>query len=124
MAKVFADTNCFIALAHRAPEIESYYFDRHESYISVLSTHIYFYVDKKKVPSPADTAFIESFNLVTLDANITRKALIGPTDDLEDNIQLHCATAAETDFFVTFDKKLLKMRFFGKMQIVAPQNLP
>ena len=46
-------------------------------------------------------------------------ALEGPVDDLEDNIQLHSASEAECDVFLTNDKKLLKMKFFGKMRIVS-----
>ena len=46
-------------------------------------------------------------------------SLDGPTKDLEDNIQLHSAAKTEADFFLTNDKKLLKMKFFGKMRIVT-----
>lgn len=41
------------------------------------------------------------------------------SNDLEDNIQLNSAIKADCNFFLTFDKKLLKMKFFGKMKIVS-----
>lgn len=47
----------------------------------------------------------------------------GPTKDLEDNIQLHSAAEAESDIFLTADKKLVDMKFFGKTQIISPENL-
>lgn len=123
MAKVFVDTNCFIKLANKGPQIESEQLDKHEGFVSVLSCHILFYVNKIKNPNAAMNSFIEDFNLVSFDKKILQIALLGPTDDLEDNIQLHSATNADADFFVTLDKKLLDMKFFGKAQIISPEDL-
>jgi len=117
MAKVFLDTNCFIGLVNRASEIDPEYLDNHESYISVLSCHILFYVNKIKVPNKDINSFIEDFNLIPVTENILEKALLGPTHDFEDNVQLHSAAEGECDVFLTGDKKLLSMKFFGKVRI-------
>lgn len=63
-------------------------------------------------------SFISDFNIIDLDKDILDKALESPTKDLEDNIQLHSAAEAECDYFLTEDKGLLKMKFFGKTKIV------
>jgi len=43
--------------------------------------------------------------------------MTGPTDDFEDNVQLHSAVMGDCDYFLTMDKKLIKMKYFGKMRI-------
>lgn len=123
MAKVFVDTNCFIGLANRIPEIDSETLDTHQGFISTLSCHILFYVNKIKVPHAGLNSFIENFNLINFDNKILTKSLVGPTQDLEDNIQLHSAAEKECEIFLTLDKKLLEMKFFGKTQIISPENL-
>lgn len=117
MAKVFLDTNYFIGLVNRAPEVDTEILDAHKGFISSLSCHILFYVNKIKVPDEKMNSFISDFNLINLGQDILDKALEGPTDDLEDNIQLHSATEAEADFFLTSDRKLLKLKFFGKVEV-------
>ena len=119
MANIFVDTNYFVGLANRTPETEIANLDKHQAYISVLSCHILFYVNKVKVPDEKLNSYINDFNLTELTKNILDKALEGPTDDLEDNIQLHSAAEAECDYFLTNDEKLLKMKFFGKTKIVS-----
>ena len=117
MAKVFLDTNYFIGLANRAPEVETEILDEQKGFISVLSCHILFYVNKITVPDVKMNSFISDFNLINLSQDILDKALVGPTKDLEDNIQLLSAAKADCDFFLTNDSKLLKMKFFGKTEI-------
>lgn len=57
---------------------------------------------------------------VFLDTNIYIDAVHrDPTSDLEDNIQLHSAAEADCDYFLTSDKKLLAMIYFGKTKIVS-----
>lgn len=118
MAKVFLDANYFIGLANRAPEVDTEILDKHEAFITTLSCHILFYINKISVPDSKMNAYIKDFNLVDLDQDILNKALVNPTKDLEDNIQLHSAAEAECDILLTSDSKLLKMKFFGKVQIV------
>lgn len=117
MDKVFVDANYFIGLVNRTPETEVETLDKYECYISTLSCHILFYVNKVKVPEEKLNSYINDFNLIELSENILNKSIQGPTKDLEDNIQLHSAAEAECDYFLTNDEKLLKMKFFGKTKI-------
>ena len=123
MAKVFLDANFFIGFVNRAPEIDTEILDKHEGYIATLSCHILFYINKIDVPDSETNSFIYDFNLIDLDRTILDKALIGPTKDFEDNIQLHSAAEEECDFFLTYDEKLLKMKFFGKVRIQSTISL-
>ena len=116
MARIFLDTNFYIDLTKRAKEKwES--INENLLFISPLSTHILFYARKLKVPDQEINEIQDSFGLVPFTKEILDKALGGPTSDLEDNIQLHSAAEAECDYFLTSDKKLLKMKFFGKTKI-------
>lgn len=117
MGRVFLDTNYFIGLANRAPEVETEILDEQKGFISTLSCHILFYVNKIDVPDVKMNSFISDFNLINLNQDILDKALIGPTKDLEDNIQLHSAVKASCDVFLTYDAKLLKLGIFGKTEI-------
>ncbi len=118
MAKVFVDANCFIGLVNRAPEVDAQDLDEHKGFVSILSCHILFYVNKISVPDAKMNSFISDFNLIALTQDILDKALEGPTTDLEDNVQLHSAAEAECDLFLTEDRKLLDLKFFGKTQII------
>ena len=116
MGRVFLDTNFYIDITKRARE-------KWESlrgnllFISPLSAHILFYTRKLKVPDQEVNKLQEQFGIVPLTKYILNKALEGPTIDLEDNIQLHSAAEAECDLFLTEDKKLLDLKFFGKTRI-------
>ena len=123
MGRVFLDTNIFIDAIHRAPEkqiLET--LEGNIIYVSPLSFHIYCYTFKIKIPNKKVELQKEKFHLVVFSENILDKALGGPTTDLEDNIQLHSAAEADCDFFLTNDAKLLNMKFFGKVQILAGLN--
>lgn len=122
MARVFLDTNYFIGLANRTPETDTEILNNHQGFISVLSCHVLFYVNKIKVPNTETESFIDGFNLTSFTLDTLKRALQGPTDDLEDNIQLHSAAESDCAYFLSFDKKLLKLGFFGKTQLV--QSLP
>ena len=117
MDKVFVDANYFIGLVNRTPETEVEILDKYECFVSALSCHILFYVNKTKVPDNKLNSYIDDFNLIELTRDILHNALQGPTSDLEDNIQLHSAAESESDYFLTNDEKLLKMKFFGKTKI-------
>lgn len=102
MAKVFLDTNWYFDLAKRNKE-----------------------KSKLNVPDEETNRANKQFSLVPLSKEILDKALDGPTRDLEDNIQLHSAAEADCNLFLTNDKNLLKMRFFGKTEILStPKKLP
>ncbi len=118
MAKIFLDTNYLIDALHRKPEeqilelLEDYIV-----YISNLSIHIYCYAFKIRIPNTYISEQIERFQMVDFSEEILKRALKGPTFDLEDNIQLHSAVEADCDIFLTEDKRLLRMKFFGKIKI-------
>lgn len=123
MAKVFLDTNWYFDLAKRNKEKSKLIKDG-LIFISAVSTHILFYSFKLKVPDEETNRTTKQFSVITLSREILDKALSGPTTDLEDNIQLHSAADADCDLFLTNDKNLLKMRFFGKTEILSiPKRL-
>lgn len=117
MARVFLDTNIYIDITKRAKEKWDS-LERNLLFISPLSTHILFYARKLKVPDQEINELQEQFGVVPFTKQILNKALNGPTIDLEDNIQLHSAAEADCDFFLTNDKQLLAIKFFGKTKIV------
>lgn len=119
MVRVFLDTNYFIDLVNQRNDVKLSNLGTNAPFISPLSAHITMYVNKRKVPCPELAKILEMFSFVPFDTAITNKALIGPTSDIEDNVQLHSASTAVCDYFLTRDKKLLAMKFFGKTRIVS-----
>jgi predicted nucleic acid-binding protein len=117
MKKIFLDANFFIDLIERRSEIDIYQFKNQALFISPLTVHIYFYVYKIKIADQKFLSFLDFFNIVDLNEEILRNALEGPTNDLEDNIQLHSASFSDCDLFLSSDKKLLKLKFFGRVKI-------
>lgn len=117
MAKIFIDANVFIDLVEKRSQLNIDDLDNHDLFISALSVHILIYITKKKVPYPFLSEIIKRFLIVDFNSDIVNKALQNPTADLEDNIQLHSATEADCDIFLTSDAKLLKLKFFGKTEI-------
>lgn len=118
MVRVYLDTNVYIDVTYRNPEIITQLID-HAIYYSPLSTHILFYAFKMKIPQPTIEVVESKFKIVDLTADILQNALRGPTEDLEDNIQLHSAAEAFCEYFLTNDTKLLDMKFFGKTKILS-----
>lgn len=118
MARVFLDTNLYIDVIKRAKE-KWEHLRANLLFISPLSIHILFYTSKLKVPDQEVDDLHEQFGIVPLSKNILSLALLGPTADLEDNIQLHSAAEADCDYFLTSDKNLLAMKFFGKVKILG-----
>jgi hypothetical protein len=117
MKKIFFDANFFIDLIEGGSEIDIYQFKNQALFISPLTVHIYFYVYKIKIADQKFLSFLDFFNIVDLNEEILRNALEGPTNDLEDNIQLHSASFSDCDLFLSSDKKLSKLKFFGKIKI-------
>lgn len=119
MARVFLDTNYFIDSVHRKPEekiLDS--LENNVVYISPLSVHIYCYAFKIRIPNKKVIEQKEKFQIVEFSEDILNLALQGPTDDFEDNVQLHSAVASDCDVFLTGDRALLNMKFFGKTKII------
>lgn len=117
MAKIYLDANIVFDLIVRKPVIGKSLID-HQLFCSPLSIHILFYGTNLKVPTPKVNRVIKKFHLVNLTKKIIDKALTNPTPDLEDNIQLHSAVEADCDYFLTNDKKLLRLGYFGKTRIL------
>lgn len=117
MAKVYLDTNFLLDITER-DKTKREQLNGHRVFTSPLSYHILFYTYKYKVPKKEITKYVEAFYIVNLTEKILNRSLEGPTADLEDNIQLCSAAEAECNYFLTNDKRLLKMKFFGKTKIV------
>ena len=118
MARLFLDANYFFDLVEKRREIDKKQFVGHHLYISHLSLAILAYLYKHKMPSKKFSETFNTFTKVPLVDSIGKKALDGPTRDYEDNIQLHSAAEAECDYFITNEKSLWKIKFFGKVNIV------
>lgn len=117
MASIFLDTNLLIDLYERDPsQVKA--LTLHQLHISPLSCHILCYTEKIGVPDPKLNTLLAKIGIVTLTPTILAHSLVGPTDDLEDNLQLHSAIQAECKYFLTRDRLLLKMAYFGKTKIV------
>ena len=118
MANIFLDTNLLFDIVIRNKKKATILKD-HNLYISPLSYHIYCYSEDVKIPDKNLSATIGSFTFVSLTQKILEDAMSGPTSDLEDNIQLFSAYKCGADIFLTNDKKLIKMKLFGKTKIVS-----
>jgi len=120
MAKVFFDTNYFIYLHTKKIQIPITFeeMEKHDNFVSTLTYHIMAYIQKVKIPDVELARSLDKFYVVNYGEKILQQSLTGPTKDLEDNIQLHSAAEAECDFFLTNDKDLLKMKFFGKTRVL------
>lgn len=66
------------------------------------------------------TDFVQILNFTQ---DLALKALEGPTKDFEDNVQLHSARDAGCKIFYTRDSGLLKLGYFGAVQIKDPTLL-
>ena|SRR3990167_11023489 len=118
MAKLFLDTNWFFDITVRDKE-KAKILIGHQIYISPISYHILYYTEKIKVPNKNLNGTLTDLEIVSLNREILASSLKGPTKDLEDNIQLHSAAKDNCDHFLTNDKNLLKMKYFGKTEIVS-----
>ena len=116
MAKIFLDANSFIDYIESRKDVNLNDLANNFIFISPLSIHIASYLYKYKMPEKR-LENISIFALIPFDPMISKQALLGPTKDFEDNVQLHSATEAKCDIFLTSDKDLLKMKFFGNMLI-------
>lgn len=118
MANVFLDANYLLDAIHRKttslPPTS-----QHTLYISPLSTHILCYSYKIRVPDTWLNNSLNELKIVDFTQTILTKALSGPTSDLEDNIQLHSAASTECEVFLTSDKKLASIAYFGRTKITT-----
>ena len=122
MEKVFLDANILIDLVEKRKDLQPEDVASYDVFITPLSAHILMYVTHQKVPYPTFSEIIKPFSIVMFDEIILKQSLAGPTDDFEDNVQLHSAAEADCDLFLTNDAKLLDMKFFGKTRLVGAIN--
>ena len=99
MAKIYFDTNVLIDFVGE----RKYGFEKmakgSEVFVSTLSMHIIAYVLKAKIPDNRLRILAEAMEMVDFSGVIMDKSLEGPTDDFEDNIQLHSAVSGDCDYF-------------------------
>lgn len=119
MAKIFLDANYFIDLVEKRKSLDRKQFLQHELYLSPVSIQIYAYIYKIKIPSQKLEEVLDKINITSLEESEIKNSLSGPTYDFEDNLQLHSAAESECDLFLTSDKALLSLRFFGKTRITT-----
>ena len=121
---IFLDANIFLDLLGRKNINIKSFIELYgsELYISSLSVHILFYSFKLKIPNEDLSNILHTFNIIETDEEIIRKAMTGPTPDLEDNILLHSAVKKKCEIFLTHDNNLLKLGYFGEMRITIPEQ--
>jgi predicted nucleic acid-binding protein len=119
MANLYFDANFLVDLAEGKLGVGLEELRYHTLHTSPLSFHILAYAYKYKIPYRKLNKLSDKFLIVSLTKHILAAATSGPTDDLEDNIQLHSAVESECDVFLTNDKKLLKLGYFGKTKIAS-----
>lgn len=124
MDKIFLDANCLIdyAMLRDGGKLIKL-LDGSQKCICVLSLHILAYVGKYKLPDDNFSRLPEFLDILMISEEVMQFSMEGPTSDYEDNLQLHCAIGHDCDVFLTNDKKLLKLAFFGKMKIMSPDEL-
>jgi len=114
MANTFLDVNKLVDIIDGGGEAG---LKRYELVVSSISWHIVSYLKKWKIPSKELKKLFGVLVSIEMSNEIVKKAMIGPTDDFEDNVQLYSAIEGECEYFLTLDKKLLKLKHFGKMKI-------
>lgn len=119
MAKIFLDTNYFIDFAERNKIDLLEKLEGNKVYISIFSILVLAYVYKYKIPSDKIKVLTEKISLIPLNKTVLELAFDGPTNDLEDNIQLLSAAKSDCDIFLTNDKRILKMKLFGNTKILS-----
>lgn len=117
MANIFLDVNVLIDFICNGGDERLESLRDYQLSTSTLSWHIVCYLMKWKIPNDKLSKIFNVLMSVEMSNSIVKRSMHGPTDDFEDNVQLHSASEAECDYFLTLDKKLLKMKYFGKMKI-------
>lgn len=115
--RIFLDANTFLDVVEMRDEKLAGLLANQNLFIAEYSLQVLTYIYKYKVPNENLNLITSRFNLAFSDSEIVNRALLGPTDDYEDNIQLHLAVSSDCDLFLTKDKTLLKMGYFGRMKV-------
>lgn len=117
MARLFLDTNILIDITEERKNIKLDDFEDHKLFVSPLSIHILTYMYKYKMPDNKLLDLPKQITIISCTKTIAIQSLSGPTKDFEDNVQLHSAAIAQCNIFLTEDKKLLDLKFFGLTKI-------
>ena len=117
MAKVFLDANIFIDITEGRDKALAKVLEGNEVCVSTLSIGIWTYVYKRNVPDDKFAELFDTYNFVDCTVAIAKGSSFGPTEDFEDNVQLNSALDAGCGVFITKDKSLLKLGYFGKVRI-------
>ena len=124
MAQILIDANCLIDVFGHRDENLATLLDPHQLSISALSRHIFAYIEKLHMPTSLLPQISTLVHVVNLTSIIINHSTQEPTPDFEDNIQLHSAVAIGSQYFLTRDKHLLKMKEWQKVKIISPKQLP
>jgi hypothetical protein len=100
MANIFLDANYFIGILTKRENISLEELSGHQLFISPISIHIYYYINKIKVPDEQTELLLEDYSVTDLNSDVMMQSQTGPTVDLEDNIQLHSAVLTDCDYFL------------------------
>lgn len=117
MAKVFLDANVYIDFMESRDKLLAKALDGGDLFVSTISIGIWTYIYKRFVSNNSLLEMFNTFNFVDYTSSIAKRSVLGPTSDFEDNVQLHSASEANCDIFITKDLKLLKLGYFGKVHI-------
>lgn len=121
MARIFLDANIIFDLIHNRRSSRAYPLMKgYKPYISPLSIHILNYVYDQTMPQKNLARHLDDYILVPFSSDICHRALLGPTGDYEDNVQLHSALTAKCSKFYTRDKKLLWLGHYQDIIISSP----
>lgn len=117
MANIFLDVNILVDIVHRGATYDMG--EKHHYHISALTIHILMYLSKNRKQELIES-FAKKLHIVDFTEDIVLKAFAGPTNDYEDNTQLHSAIKGKCDMFFTRDKELLKLGYFGMVKTQDP----
>lgn len=123
MAKIFLDANVFIDLMKRDKSLRQEIFQAGPLYLSPISIIFYCYSYHLVMPDPTIAKIPDFFQIVPFDSDIIARAASEKHLDFEDNVQLHSAAITDCDYFLTQDQQILNLKYFGKVQILRPQEL-
>lgn len=119
MEKIFLDANIFIDIMEKRDNslAAALAVAEAKTSVSVLSIEVWAYIYKRVVPDKNYMDLFDTYNFVDYTVDIAKRSSLGPTSDFEDNVQLHSALDSGCSVFITKDKKLLKLGYFGNVRI-------
>jgi len=130
--KIFLDTNVLLDLAlnrndnHDAADnvVQSCVLKKNEGYITSHSICDFFYILRKDFSTELRmnwvTFLVNTFTILTEDKEAFQKSLKAECfDDLEDQLQIECASAAEVDYIITENLKDFE---FSKVPVISSRD--